>query len=154
MTLEERLWSKVVKSDEDCWLWTGRTRTPSGYGRIWDGESRHNPKLILAHRLVWTLTFGPIPDGMEVCHSCDTPACVRPDHLFLGSHATNMADMTAKQRQARGPQNARTRLNETLVSEIRGRSEAGVSERVIAAEFGVSRGAITSILRRKSWDYV
>lgn len=153
LTLEERLWGKVEKTD-GCWFWTGRTKTACGYGRLWDGESRARPKLILVHRLVWILTFGPIPEGMKVCHRCDNPACVRPDHLFLGTHADNMADMVAKARQARGIRNGRTRLTETLVIEIRERSEAGTTQRELATVFGVAKGTIQTILARRSWTYI
>lgn len=93
--LTERLWLKVRKGD-GCWTFTG-ARNGYGYGVLIetvDGQ-RHER---LAHRVAWSEANGPIPAGMVICHHCDNPPCVRPDHLFLGTHADNMADMIAKGR--------------------------------------------------------
>jgi len=87
--LAERLWSKVTKT-ETCWTWTG-ARNRKGYGEI--GAKGRVQK---AHRIAWELTYGPIPEGLDVLHHCDNPPCCRPDHLFLGTDADNMADMMAK----------------------------------------------------------
>ena len=100
-TVEERFWGKVNKlTDDKCWKWTGATRGKEGvlYGVAWDGE-----KLIGAHRYSYELRHGEIPEGGEyrgmcVCHSCDTPLCVNPDHLFLGTHKNNMEDKVKKGR--------------------------------------------------------
>jgi len=76
-----------------CWLWSGKT-FEDGYGRLHArsiGESR-------AHRASYHLYRGEIPDGMLVCHTCDTPSCINPDHLFLGAPLDNTADMMAKGR--------------------------------------------------------
>lgn len=90
-----RFWPKVHRTG-DCWTWQG-ARAGFGYGSF-----RFNGRTHAAHRVAWLLTYGDIPDGKLVLHHCDTPCCVRPDHLFLGSMADNVADMIQKGRARRG----------------------------------------------------
>lgn len=97
--LGDRFWPKVQKSD-GCWLWVAGGDSATGYGRIRLG--RAGTKHELAHRVAWQLTFGPIPDGLWVLHHCDTPRCVRPDHLFLGDCSDNMKDAATKGRMVKG----------------------------------------------------
>jgi hypothetical protein len=83
-----------VAKTEDCWLWTGQTyETKRPYGRFHFRDKRY-----LAHRISWVLHFGEIPPGLLVCHRCDNPKCVRPDHLFLGTYADNKWDSVRKGR--------------------------------------------------------
>ncbi len=108
MTPLERFWSYVDKS-EGCWLWKGAV-SKGGYAYLSDGSKlKHR---VRAHRFSWELHFGPIPADKEVCHNCDADyppgdityrRCVRPDHLFLGTHQENMADMVAKGRNGKRP---------------------------------------------------
>lgn len=88
----ERFMSRVAVDPDGCWLWTGLA-DQHGYGRI-----HFEGRVTRAHRVSWMIHEGPIPEGQKVLHRCDTPACVRPDHLFLGTQADNMADMNAKGR--------------------------------------------------------
>ncbi len=96
-TVEERFWAKVQKSD-GCWAWTA-SKDRKGYGcfRISRREG------IQAHRLSYILHFGAVLDGDLVCHHCDNPSCVRPEHLFSGSPGKNTADMIGKGRWSRPP---------------------------------------------------
>lgn len=92
--VEDRFWSFVSKSDDEgCWEWSGH-RDKNGYGTL-----AISSRPVGAHRVSWTINYGPIPDGLCVLHRCDNPPCVRPDHLFLGTSQDNTIDMIRKNRQ-------------------------------------------------------
>lgn len=92
-TAEERFWKRVQKTDT-CWIWTGR---PNAYGRF-----RVNGKNMMATHFSWELHYGePVPSNLLLCHKCDNPPCVRPDHLFLGTITDNMRDASVKGRLVR-----------------------------------------------------
>jgi hypothetical protein len=86
-----RFWDKVVKTD-GCWEWSG-CRHPRGYGL-----ARYMGKTVVTHRIAWMLERGAIPGGMVICHKCDNPPCVNPDHLFIGTQADNNRDRHQKGR--------------------------------------------------------
>ncbi len=143
-----RFWSKVEKTD-GCWLWTGCIKR-DGYGKV-----RISQRSFIAHRVSWELSFGAIPDFLHVLHRCDNPACVRPEHLFLGTQRDNVADMDAKGRRGevnmRGERHPQARLTEADVRLIRSSLE---HRSVLARRFGVTGQAITDVRRRKSWKHV
>lgn len=141
-------WKNVDKSP-DCWLWIG-PKVGRGYGKF-----RYNGKTQRAHRVVWELTNGAIPDGMFVCHRCDTPACVRPEHLFLGMPLDNVHDMTTKKRHAHGEIRKNAKLTEIEVRQIRTRYEPRkVTVKQLAKEYKVDPGLIHRIIHRKVWKHV
>ena len=139
-------WLHVLPVDE-CWEWQlGRDK--DGYGRV-KYQGRTGP----AQRVAWELVFGPIPDGMLVCHHCDNRACCRPDHLFLGTPTDNMADRDAKDRQARGETITKAKLHPDKVRRIRSLA-SGVTQEGLALGFGVSQSTISSILTGHTWRHV
>lgn len=148
LTVEERFWTKVQRGD-GCWEWTGKERV-KGYGRFRPGSTQ--PK-VLAHRFAYELLCGPIPDGLQVLHRCDNPLCVRPDHLFPGTNADNVADKVSKGRQSRlgGERNPNAKLTEQDVLEVRRRRAAGESRKVVAAAFGISPTMVSLITTGRFW---
>lgn len=92
-TFEARFWAQVNKTDS-CWLWIGATQ--KGYGAI--NKGARTSGLIRAHQASWILHNGTIPEGMSVLHHCDVPACIRPDHLWIGTQKDNMHDAVHKSR--------------------------------------------------------
>lgn len=165
-TLAERFWPKVNKTG-GCWLWTG-AKYKTGYGSI--GSEVVRGRAIKAHRASWEIHFGAIPAGLHVLHKCDTPLCVRPDHLFLGTHQDNMRDMALKGRStigdrnpsrlypdrvARGSRSGHAKLNSVAVLCIRYLHRIGVASYAEMSEsFGVSESAISMIINRRRWAHL
>lgn len=146
--IAERLWAKVAKRGADeCWEWMG-WRHPSGYGQI--GRGRREDGLSYTHVAAWEVTHGPVPRGRVVCHRCDNPPCVNPEHLFLGTQADNMHDMIDKRRHSHGERHA-SKLTEENVREIRKLLLAGLTQQEIATRFRVARSLIGLIGRHKRW---
>lgn len=141
----ERFYEHVLL-DDGCWLWTGK-KFSSGYGRFnWRGKS------MLAHRAAWWLYHNQ-PPGLVVMHLCDNPLCVKPDHLRLGDHADNSADMRAKGRGCIGEKNPHAKLTADDVLQIRALCghETNAS---IARRYGLSTASVWAIQHRKSWGHV
>lgn len=141
-----------------CWLWEGSLQT-RGYG--WAGG-------ITAHRLSYKVHRGDIPDGLHVLHRCDQRSCVNPDHLWLGTHADNMADMSKKGRASRmvgplkiknrvvrsynrGEKHSQARLTDALVREILADKR---SMYALARVHGVGYQTIRHIKMRETWKHV
>ncbi len=139
--------SYIPEPNSGCWLWT-RAIVRKGYGTV-AGDG----KLIHAHRWSWILHKGEIPHGMCVCHRCDTPACVNPDHLFLGTNQDNMDDREKKNRQAKGVRHGLSKLNPEKVRQIRTLHPA-LNHRELADNFGVSITSIRSIFTGRTWSHV
>jgi hypothetical protein len=171
--IEERFWKYVQKTDR-CWIWTGSVFKATGYARTFiNGKGRN------AHRISYEMTYGPVPNGLMVLHDCDrfyAPGdisyrrCIRPDHLFLGTAADNMADCKQKGRHAfglrngaytkpesrrRGETSGMSKLTDAQVIEIRSRYKAGgISQETLGREYGVTQGLIGFIVRGVTWRHL
>jgi hypothetical protein len=139
----------IPEPNTGCWLWTASLQG-DGYGAVYPDGRRG--KQWRAHRLAYVLFRGDIPEGMHVLHRCDTPACVNPDHLFLGTELDNSRDKMAKERDGLvGERNGRAKLTRTKVEEIRARRKTGVSQRELGEEFGVTQTTVSAIMRGVLW---
>lgn len=154
--LTRRFWAKVNKT-ETCWLWTASKAN----GR---GQIAIRRRLTIAPRVLWFLTFGVWPDPtLFVCHHCDVPACVRPDHLFVGTRQDNMIDCSRKGRNIaqtrpeailRGEAHANAKLTTVQVLEIRRLRSEGVLSRALAQKYGISKRCINDIIARDTWKHL
>lgn len=154
MSLAARFATKFTPEPmSGCWLWTAAL-DHNGYGLIGSG-GKHGTNL-QAHRVSWELHCGPIPDGQCVLHRCDTPSCVNPDHLFLGTQIENLLDMTQKGRRAPmpvtdGEANGRAKLTEADVFKIRRLRAAGVGGPTLAKQFGVDHKTVYRACSGAAW---
>ena len=152
--IELRFWKRVSKAGtDDCWLWTGATHQ-YGYGRMGTGK-RGEWKATEAHRVSWEIHFGPIPDGMHVCHSCDNPPCVNPAHLFLGTNNDNRQDSVKKNRHTGNGKSGHPQLTAELAKQIRNDYASGDhSYRTLAKKYTVSLSAIKAVIRRHTYKSI
>jgi len=167
MTESETYFWQHVTITEACWLWTGST-LKGGYGSFWiRAPVRHK---VLAHRFSWELHKMGIPEHTNVLHSCDTPACVNPGHLFLGTQQDNVTDMIVKGRKrmaygdrngarlyperiTRGERRPHTKLKESQIPDIR-KAYPVMSLSKLSSMYGVSKETIRKIVHRQKWSHV
>ena len=146
-----RLWKKVQKLEGEyaCWLFTG-AKYNWGHGVIGSPDGPTG-----AHRVSWMAENGDIPEGLFVCHKCDNPACVRPSHLFLGTHDDNMADMKSKGRAHLGEAHGIAKMTNSKVVELRTKyASGGTTQKALAKEYGIHEMTVNSIVRRKTWKHI
>ena len=149
-SLRDRWAAKVSPEPmSGCWLWTGAVKD-LGYGVI--GLGTREQGTAKAHRVAWELHNGEIPPKMNVLHRCDTPSCVNPSHLFLGTLQDNAIDCVSKGRNfipdTRGERATWSKLKASDVADIRRKEATGAD---YARRYGVSRSAIYEIWRGKNW---
>ncbi len=149
-SLEEVIQARSIpEPNSGCWLWTGRIQTDSRYGTMYIDNRRY-----YAHRLSWEAHNGrPIPDGLFVCHHCDTPPCVNPSHLFIGTKRDNALDRERKGRgnQPVGERNGKSRLT---LSDVELILSSNLPHETLARRLGVSGGAVRSVRRGDTWRHV
>jgi hypothetical protein len=129
VTLEFMRANCRVDAQTDCWVWL-KYKNPEGYGNV-----SHHHKIQKAHRVMWELVHGQPPEGKMVCHRCDNPPCINPDHLFLGTDATNAFDAVLKDRRGK-------KLNNAQAKAVRSDTR---TYRQICAEYGISQGMVSMI---------
>ena len=149
---QDNFWDHVHKSD-GCWIWT------SACNRRGYGVTAIRRKYMGAHKKAWILTNGPVPAGLYVCHHCDNPPCVRPDHLFLGTNMDNVHDMIDKGRVRNGEKHPQAKLTELDVMTIRAEYKPAHGDgmslaRKLAEKYGVTAIHIWGIAHRKTWKHI
>lgn len=139
---------KLIVLEDGCWEWS-HSRNSEGYGNIWVDK-----KCKKAHRVSYELHFGPIPEGLLVCHHCDNPPCCNPDHLFLGTDADNTQDKVNKGRMVdnTGTNNPSAVLIEREIRQIHDLVlYSPLTQEEIAASYFVSKGHINNIKAGRCW---
>ena len=145
----KRFWSYVdIKGEDECWDWIGAINQ-KGYGAFSIGR-----KNIIAHRMAWELTYGPIPDGVFALHHCDRPRCCNVRHLWLGSNQDNVDDKVRKNRQCSGEKNGLAKLTNGQVLEIRRLAKEGHFQNYLAKLFNISDAVVSKIVRRETWKHI
>ena len=134
-SFKERFFSKIEKND--CWFWRG-TLSAKGYGFITKGKQGEGH--LLAHRVSWQIHHGDIPDGLYVCHRCDNPQCVNPEHLFLGTPQENMDDMKIKNRGKK--------IDRMVIA----RDYGSMSARALAKKHGITHTSVLRIAKEEGWN--
>lgn len=144
-----RFWSKVdIQSKNKCWNWKA-ARVHDGYGRF-----GLQYRIVRAHRVSYQIAYGNFDERLCVLHKCDNPACVNPNHLFLGTNQDNMNDQKSKSRNPFGERNPRHKLTESQVIEIRKLYTKGLTQSEIGRMFNISQNQVSEIILRNHWKNV
>jgi hypothetical protein len=158
-----RFWSKVNVTQYGCWEWKG-SKQRKGYGTF-----RLLGRTELAHRVAWALFNIEAQANLSICHDCDNPSCCRPNHMFEGTNADNVADSIAKQRprgpapgtdstppekRARGSRHPATSLSDEDVKQLRRDAKGGTLRRELANRYGISMSTVSNITSRRTWSHI
>lgn len=137
-----------------CWLWTAGYGAGHAGGNY--GHQRCGKKTLRAHRISFEIHYGPIPLGMSICHKCDVPSCVNPNHLWLGNALLNNRDKTKKGRHGNkfGTDHHSTKITEVIVLKIRSLHELGFLQKTIAEIFGLGFRHVSEIVQRRTWKHI
>lgn len=161
-TIKQRLVNSFIrKSDQECWPWIGPIKNKRlGYGYFFFGwnKDKKSAYRLQAHRAVFHLKYGPIPSGLFVCHKCDNPNCVNPNHLFLGTNKDNMRDMREKGRSTlgkprpynRGSGNGNCLFTEQQVECMRAMGRYGIRQQTIGQIFGAAQSTVGRYIRNET----
>lgn len=157
ISVKDRLLSHVIVNEKSgCWEWQGSKR--NGYGRMIIGSRTDGSrKSESAHRISFEIFCGQIPDGMEICHRCDNPSCINPDHLFLGTRQDNINDRQRKGRNIYfiGEEQPRAKLTKKSVKDARWeRAIYGTSFQSLADKYGVSKKTMLNAIKGVTWKCV
>lgn len=145
---KSRLLSKIEIAASGCWNYLGLLQ-PNGYGIF-----GHHGKSSLAHRAAYSIYKGEIPDGLQVCHTCDNRKCVNPDHLFLGTQTDNEQDKVSKGRGSKGEKRPLAKHTDEEISELKSRIRKGESVPKLAKEYGIPQPNVYKIKYGKLWRHV
>lgn len=138
-----------IKKENECWIWCGYISN-HGYG-----VSSYRSKSILVHRLSWILFKGLMSSDLDVCHHCDNPKCINPDHLFLGTAKDNIIDCFNKKRKShKGEKHPNSKISENDVIKIFELRKIGWTHQKLADMFKITQGTISNILHRRLWKHV
>lgn len=161
-----RFWSKVDRDGPvpehcpdvgNCWIWNA-SKSRRGYGSFHAGPRRGIGRSLKANRVSWMLAGGELAKGQCVCHRCDNPSCVRPDHLFAGSQLDNIQDMKrkrrARSRDQRGELHSLTSLTDDIVLEARKRVRDGETVAAVARSLGIQKGTLWNAVRGNHWAHL
>jgi len=157
---EKRILTMIQRQPNGCWNWTGltckdrkvNTRRFMGYGIL-----KFKSKRYLAHRFSWETFRGIIPEGKMVCHGCDNPRCVNPDHLFIGTAKTNMGDCVSKKRHVFGNRTSKAKLTEDAVRDILANHkpyDRKFSCGAFAKKYNVSESCVYGVVNRTRWTHI